>query len=189
MNLLRKLFSKEKSEKTSEPSSVDFERAKKIFFDYYCNHFYLSRDREGDEYYKFGISREQEKIWRDQYISLWVSKLSTDDLEPLDKLRGSYAIEALPELIKMADQGDSYAKLMFADAIWSIKEKEGIDVDLYQQARRVAIDLWTSLLEGNIWISEHHKGDIPKQYMKTQQASSPEEYIRNYARDQLNKIN
>jgi len=189
MNVLRKLFGKEKSEKTSESSSVDFERAKKIFFDYDCNHFYLSRDRAGDEYSKFGISKEQEQIWRDQFISLWASKLSTDDLEPLGKMSGAYAKEVLPDLIKIADQGDSYAKLMFANSIWSIKDAKEIDADLYEQARKAARDLWTSLLEDNLWISEYHKEDISKQTMKAFQAATVEEYIRNYAQSQLNITN
>ena len=188
MNILRKLFGKEKSEKTSESSGVNFERAKKIFFDYDCNHFYLSRDRAGDEYKKFSISQEQEKIWRDEFISLWISKLSTDDLEPLGKLSGAYAKEALPDLIKMAGQGDSYAKLMFANSIWSIKDAKEIDAGLYQQARETAINLWTALLEKEIWISERHKEEV-SQNMKARHAATAEEYIRDDAQRQLNKTN
>ena len=45
------------------------DKAKKIFFDYACRHFHMDRDGIGEVYKKFGISKAQEEIWRQEYIS------------------------------------------------------------------------------------------------------------------------
>lgn len=61
----------------------NLQRAKEIFFQYACNHFYLNREVETIEYKRFDISKEQEKIWYREYVSYWTGKLSLDDLVAL----------------------------------------------------------------------------------------------------------
>lgn len=163
----------------------DRERAKKLFIDYACNHFYMDRDGAGIEYDKYGISEAEEKKWRREYISFWVNQLSTDDLTAVDKLSDAKATEALPALIEMADKGDSYAKLRYANAIWCITTSGAY---VRPKAEKAAIDLWQSLVQGAIEISENHKTDISRSSMKNLEASTPEEYVLDYAVRQLERV-
>ncbi len=92
------------------------EPAKKMFFDYACNTFFMAHDGVLEGYKLFGISEAQEAEWRREYIAFWTSQLSTDDLTAVDQLRNAWAGEALPDLIRVADTGDGYAKLWYANA-------------------------------------------------------------------------
>ena len=94
---------------------------RRIFFDYACNGFFMAHDGVYEEYKRYGISEAQEKEWRREYVALWVSRLEIDDLMPVDRLRDAWAGEALPALMEMADRGDSYAKLWYANAIWQTR--------------------------------------------------------------------
>lgn len=160
------------------------EKAKKIFFDYACRHFHIDRDGLGEEYKRFGISKAQEKEWRREYIDFWVSQLSIDDMTPVNRLSDAWATEALPDLIKMADKGDSYAKLWYAIAIWKLAEAIRISVPLQEQARKTAINLWQSIVQGPIELSNNHKTTIIRS-MKSLDTSTPEEYVLNYANRRL----
>ena len=42
------------------------------------------------------------------------------ELIAVDKLSNAWAVEAIPALIEMADKGDSYAKLWYANALWRL---------------------------------------------------------------------
>ena len=112
----------------------------------------------GEEYKKYGISENQEQEWYREYIEFWVNQLSVDDLTPVNRLSDAWAGEALPDLIKMADQGDSYAKLWYANAIWDIAKGVSVSGSLRRQARNTSINLWQSIVQGSIEVSENHKG-------------------------------
>ena len=158
--------------------------AKRMYFEYACHTFFMANDGVYDEYKKFGISEVQEKEWRREYIELWVSRLEVDDLTPVDRLRGAWAGEALPPLIELADRGDSYAKLWYANAIWQLANGTNIDMTLRWQARKVAVDLWQSLQTERIELTKSHEEHV-RQCQGAFHASTPEEYVRIYASRQL----
>jgi hypothetical protein len=160
------------------------EKAKKIFFDYACNTFYMAHDGELEEYKKIGVSAAQEAEWRREYISFWVSQLSIDDLTAVNRLGETWAGEALPDLIKMAGQGDGYAKLWYANAIWKLANGASISATMRDQAIKTAINLWQSLVQRPIELSDNHKAEISPN-MKPLDASTPEEYVLNYAKRKL----
>jgi len=66
--------------------------------------------RDGNSISKYRISEEQKSEWRNEFIAYWTSKLSIEDLEAVTKLSGPQAIEAVSDLLGIAEKGDSYAK-------------------------------------------------------------------------------
>jgi hypothetical protein len=164
--------------------SNDKEKAKRMFFEYACNTFFMNNDGVLNDYLKFGISPTQEKEWRQEYISFWVNQLSVDDLTAVDKLRDAEAGESLPNLMSIASEGDGYAKLWYANAIWQLADRANISTELRNQARLVAINLWQFLIEQKFDITEDHKSKITP-YLRALDASTPEEYVINYARHRI----
>jgi hypothetical protein len=164
--------------------SNDKEKAKGMFFEYACNTFFMNNDGVLNDYLRFGISPAQENEWRQEYISFWVNQLSVDDLTAVDKLRDAEAGESLPSLMAMAREGDGYAKLWYANAIWQLANRANISKELRIQACQVAINLWQDLVEQKFDITEDHKGKIFP-YLRALDASTPEEYVINYARHRL----
>lgn len=162
----------------------DEAEAKKMYFDYACNIFFMLHDGDYEEYKEYGINEAQEKEWRHEYIALWVSRLEVDDLTPVDRLSNAWASEALPAIMEMADQGDSYAKLWYANAIWHLADGSNCDTISRWKARKAAIDLWQSLQTECIVLTQRHNNHI-RPYLWAFHASAPEEYVRSYARQQL----
>jgi hypothetical protein len=160
------------------------QQAREMFFEYACNTFYMAHDGVFQEYRSFRISQAQEAAWRREFVLFWIDRLSTDDLTAVNKLRDAWAGEALPDLIKIADTGDDYTKLWFANAIWHLANGANISTATRQQATQTAVRLWQSLAQRPIRISaSHHTLIVP--YMWALKASTPEEYVQNYAREQL----
>ena len=175
MNFVRNLFGKAQKEATAAPSAEDLEEAKKIFFEYSCNHLEMLRDDV--DFSKYHISREQEAAWRNEFIAYWRSQLSTDDMTPVQKLRSAEAVEAIPDLLARVDQGDSYARLRVAEALWALSYSVK-DRTLKKQAKAVAVKSAQSILANPIQVSERHKIEISRLG-----GSSPEEYIVLFAKD------
>ena len=151
----------------------NLQRAKEIFFQYACNHFYLNREVEAVEYKRFDISKEQEKIWYREYVSYWTGKLSLDDLVALNHLRDAYAEEALPELLRLSTLGDSFAKLSFANTIWDIAYGGMMSPFMREKSRRKAVFIWQALLNNPIELTDSHSQLVT------------EDNILNYARNKL----
>jgi len=185
----------------------NLQRAKEIFFQYACNHFFLDREVDAAEYKEFDISKQQEKIWTREYIAHWTNQLSVDDLRALNCLRDSYAVEALPEMFRMSELGDSFARLSFANTIWDIAHSSFLSPILREHARRKSISLWQSLLDNPVELTDDHRKKIseivesraqleksiqitreshglPKRPI-TSQAVTPDNYILNYAKSKL----
>ena len=158
--------------------------AKKMFFDYCCNHFFMMHNGESDKYRKYRISKRQEKLWRKEFIAYWVGRLDPNDLTALHHLKDAGAIEVLPEIIVQADKGDGYAKLWYADAIWWIA-----DIPWYfkrKPALDTAIKLWKSLVEKPFEITKAHKAEISG-YLNILGLKTPEEYIVTIAKRNLSE--
>ncbi len=165
----------------------DKEKAKQIFFEFACNHFYMWHDGAEEEYKKFGITDAQEAAWRREYIEHWVSRLELDDLTAVNQLRNAYAHEALPALIELARQGDGYARLWYANAIWDLENGTGIPASLREQATETCLEIWQALIQQPFELSNSHKATIAPS-MKALEASTPEEYVVNYAKARLKEV-
>jgi len=184
MGFLKNIFNKQKT--ISPPSVEDLEEAKKIFFDNSCSYFFMGHEGWLNTYKNYHISEEQENEWRSEFISYWISQLSVEDITAVHKLEAASAIEALPNLFSLAEKGDSFIKLWTADAIWSLKDRKGVDAKLKQEAADKAIKLWNSIInKDDVRLSENHKAAIPEIGIKNLGASSPEEYIINFAKRKL----
>lgn len=178
MNFLRALFGKDEKDEKYEgppPSAETLAEAKKIFFEYSCNGLYMAQNDV--HFSQYHISKAQQAAWRNEFIAHWRSQLSTEDLTAIQKLRDSEAVEAIPDLMAMVNQGDSYARLRVAEALADIgymaEEKS-----LRNQTRATARKLAQSILDHPIQISEHHKTEI-----KRLGGSDPEEYVIAFARN------
>ncbi len=145
-------------------------------------------DRNGvrPDYERYGVTKAQEQEWRQEYIALWVSRLSAEDLTAVNRLRDARAVEALPDLIRMADRGDSYARLWYANAIWEIAQGANVPPPLQLPAVETAIRLWQSLVDGDITLTDERKNQIAPA-MNLRNEATPEQYVRNYAASQLDR--
>ncbi|HET9906928.1 MAG TPA: hypothetical protein VFQ23_09810 [Anaerolineales bacterium] len=160
------------------------EKAKNLFFNYSCSRFFMSRDGADYEYDQYGVTAEQEAIWRKEYIDFWTSRLSVDDLEALNNLDHAWAIEAIPDLIKICGQAEGYAKLQYADSIWQLSKSSKLQGDIRKQAIETSIAAWESLLTGNFNIPEQFRKKIIS-LMPRIEATTAENYVINSAKRQL----
>ncbi len=153
-----------------------------MFFDSRCNLYNMWLDGVDEEYRRLGISKAQEAEWCQEYVSFWASQLSVDDLTAVWWLSGFDA--ALPDLLKMARKGDSYAQLFYANAIWETINSYTISAPMRELAIRIAMEIWQSLVQHPIEISDKHRAEIVPG-MKVLGASNPEQYVRKYAKMKL----
>ena len=167
------------------------QRAKEIFFQYTCNHFFLDREVEAEEYRKIGVSRAQEYAWTQEYTSYWISQLSVDDFQAVNKLSSAHAVEGLREMIRMSTRGDSLAKLWYANAMWNIASGSIMFPILRARAKQKAVFLWKSLLKNPVELTEEHRKMVSKivenqaRLEKSIQVATPDDYVLNYARNKL----
>jgi hypothetical protein len=164
------------------------DKAKEMFFNYACRHFFIAHDGLTEEYNKFRITEAQEQEWRQEYISLWLAKLSVDDLWAVNRLRDAEAFEALPALIGMADKGDSFAKLWFANAIWDLANRGSISAELKQRALKTTIQIWQSIIQQPFKLTDKHYSEINsniEKYKSLVNGATPQEYVLNYAQSKL----
>jgi hypothetical protein len=175
MSFIRNLFGKAQSEEATAPSADVLEEAKKVFFEYSCNGLYMAQNDVN--FSKYHISKEQQAAWRDEFIADWRSRLSTDDMTAVQKLRDADAVEALPDLLAMLGKGDSYAQLRVAEGVWAlsywVKDKAQ-----KKQAKEAAVRSAHSILANPIQVSERHKIEIARLG-----GSSPENYIITFAKN------
>ncbi len=169
------LFGKAPKEESSTSSAEDKAEAKKIFFEYACNHSYMYR--ADIDFKKYRISKEQEAEWRNEFIAYWRSRLSTEDLTAARKLWEASATESIPDLLALVDQGDSYAKLRIAEALLFLGNEWGVDRTVRKQTRAIARQTLQSVLENPAQVSESHKIEIERLG-----GSDPEEYIITFAK-------
>jgi hypothetical protein len=175
MSFIRNLFGKAQNEQMPAPSAEELEEAKKIFFEYSCSGLEMARNDVPFE--KYHITRQQEEAWRNEFIAYWRSQLSTEDMTAVQKLRDADAVEAVPDLLGMLGKGDSYAQLRVAEAVWALSYWMK-DKAQKKQAKAAAIQSARSLISQPIQVSERHKIEIERLG-----GSSPEEYIRLFARN------
>lgn len=175
MNLIRSLFGKAPNDESPPLTAQELEEARKVFYEYAGNRLYMAQNDVHFE--KYHIPREQEAAWRDELIAYWRSRLSTEDLTAVQKLRDAQAVEAIPNLLAMLDQGDSYARLRIAEAVWALsywlKDKAR-----QKQMKAAAVRSTRSILVHPIQVSEAHRIEIQRLGR-----SSPEKYITLFAKN------
>jgi hypothetical protein len=155
-------------------------RAKSLYFEFACNHFFMDHDGFGNEYRSYQISQGEEMEWRAEFIEFWKTHLSLDNMRPLHLLEHAGAIEALPEIITMSRKGDDYSKFWYACTIWNL----AYGYVNRNEAIRIALRIWISLSIRAKNITPKHKNEISK-FMKNLGASTPEGYLKNYSRRKL----
>jgi hypothetical protein len=175
MNLIRNLFGRSQNDNAPAPSAQDLEEAKRVFFEYAGNGLYMAQNDVHFE--KYHISWEQQTAWRKEFVELWRSRLSTEDLTAIQRLRDADATEAIPDLLAMVDQGDSLARLRVAEALWALSYWEK-DRALRKRAKETAVRSARSLVEQPIRVSDAHRAEIERLG-----GDNPEEYIILFARD------
>jgi hypothetical protein len=181
----------------SEPED-DRQKARRVFFSYACNHFHLDRDGMLPEYEKLGVTAQDEQEWRREFVEHWTARLSVDDMTPLERLDLADAHEALPRLMAMAEKGDSFARLWFANVIWHLASSMGQTAYLQprrEQQRRIrdakragkcAVRLYRSIISTKTWVTEEHR-DYVAPYLAYFDATTAEEYILAYAARKLHE--
>ena len=147
----------------------------------------MSRDGADHEYDQYGVTAEQEAKWRKEYIDYWISRLSMDDFEAINNLSHAWAVEAMPDLIKICIQAEGYAKLHYADSIWQLSKSSNLQENIRKQAIETSIRAWESLLTGNFNIPEHFRKKIISS-MPPIEATTAENYVVNSAKRQLEKV-
>ena len=169
MDFVRNLFGKAQKKEITPPSAETLEKAKKIFFEYSCNGLYMAQNDVHFEQYH--ISYAQQTEWRNEFVAYWRSQLSTEDLTAIQKLRDAYAVEAIPDMLSMTDQGDSYARLRIAEGLWVLSYWVK-DRKLRKQTSATARKMAQSILDRPIEVSESHRIEIaslggtdPKEYV------------------------
>lgn len=184
MDFLRILFGKQTKENATNLSPGELEKAKRLFLDHECSHYQMGHEGMYNEYKRYRISKDQEKEWKNEFIAYWTSRLSVDDLTAVNKLKAAGAHEALPHLFDLAEKGDSYVKLWTADTIRSLATGSDIDARLKKQAIHTARGLLDSIIEGRVTLSEKNNKKISNYpiMMKSLNASTPEEYVMNFAK-------
>jgi len=180
MNFIRNLFGKDQNEEGPPPSPETLEKAKKIFFEYSCNGLHMAQN--DINFSQYHISKELQTEWRNEFVAHWRSRLSTEDLTAIQKLRDATAVEVIPDLLAMVGQGDSYARLRIAEALRALSYMLDSDKNLKKHAKETAIKLAQSILDGPIQVSESHKFEIADYG-----SSNPESYIITFAKNAADK--
>ncbi len=149
--------------------------AKTLFFDYLGSKFGMWHDGVLEEYNRYGISAGQEAGWRAELVLFWVERLSAEDVLPVIKLSTLGAAEALPEILKFASQGDSYVRLIYANALWEISgavTATGVSPEVIGQAQQTALRLWRAIAAEPVvltaaWDLKPVDGVAVEEYIKT----------------------
>jgi len=180
MNFMRNLFGKDQKNDAPLPSAEILDEAKKIFFEYSCNGLHMAQNDVN--FSQYHISKGLQAEWRNEFIAYWRSRLSTEDLTAIRKLTDATAVEVIPDLLAMVDQGDSYTRLRIAEALRALSYKLDTDKNLKKHTKETAIKLAQSILDRPIQISESHKIEITHYG-----SSNPEQYIITFAKNAADK--
>jgi hypothetical protein len=101
----------------------------------------------------------------------------------LEKLKWGWSFELLADLIALADKGDGFAKLQYAETVFIL----GLGAQpspIQEKAIKTAIQIWQALTVEPIVLSDEHKTELWSP-MRLEGASSPEDYVRMFAKRQL----
>lgn len=131
------------------------------------------------EYMKFGISRQQEEEWIQEYVTHWLNELANGNIDAVHSISHIGRQEILSKLIDLLNKNDSYAKFWIAHTILRLSTKS---LKRNKEGRDIALQAFKELIEGKIKISREHKLKITPDMLWALKASTPEEYVLNYSK-------
>ncbi|MFK5921018.1 MAG: hypothetical protein QM496_02470 [Verrucomicrobiota bacterium] len=118
-------------------------RAKEMFWQYACNHFFIARDGFYEEYKKLGGgNKDEEALWKLEFIADQLTKLSTDDFKPLHQLCSAKAGEAIPALLDVDEYGDDLSRFWYAFTLHDLTRHGFISEENKKKALMKANELW-----------------------------------------------
>lgn len=164
-------------------------RAKEMFWQYACNHFFIAHDGVHEEYAKLGGGdKEAEAIWRAEFISDQLSKLSVHDFDPLQQLRNANAGEAIPGLLEIHDYGDDYSRFWYAFTLHDLARYESATKTNKKRALSKALDLWNEIIKSPKGISEVNRAQVGDFMLENLEAKTAEGYVKNYTESKLREL-
>lgn len=167
--------------------SDGMDKAKKNFWDYACNYFFMGHDGVLETYRSYHPSDDEEREWRKEYIESWIPRISVEDFEAVNKLTAAHAVEAIPYILDIVDDGDSFTKLMLANAIHELSGYPGVDTSLQIKAQIKVKELYQIILSTPVIITDEHKQEIIP-LLTILNANSEEEYVISFAKARLESV-
>ena len=161
-------------------------RAKEMFWQYACNHFFIAHDGVHEDYAKLGGGdKEEEAIWRAEFIADQLKKLSFEDFDPLQQLRNANAGEAIPALLEIDDYGDDYSRFWYAFTLHDLASYDTATKENKKRALNRASELWSGILKHPVGISEANRSQVGDYMLEHIQAKNAEGYVKNYTESKL----
>lgn len=164
----------------------DILRARKLYFDYCGNSFFMHREGVYDEYKAYNISKEQELLWKEELVETLYNQLSVDGGYAFHKLSmiaedyHDYSIveKLIAYLSTNMTKGDSLIKLIYAETLLRI----ACSTELTKIKLDVISDLLKSVSDHPItvdssWTKKGFSDKLPD-----------EEYIKNRLKKDFNRL-
>lgn len=165
-------------------------RAKEMFWQYACNHFFIAHDGVHEQYTRLGGgNQEDEASWRAEFIADQLAKLSTEDFDPLQQLRNANAGEAISSLLKIEDYGDDFSRFWYAFTLHDLARYETASKEDKKKAHQKASELWQGILKHPVGISDLNRAQVGEYMLKSLQAKTAEGYLQNYTQSKLQELN
>lgn len=156
--------------------------AEEIFKNHGCLSFHIHREGMWDEYVRLGgNNRRLEKKWRAEYINEWYNKIDSEPFQAACNLGSVGAVEIIDDLIKLSNFKDDYAKFWYSSMLIDIAN--GIYLNPFKRikVKNKARKVLNELLRKDIELSDKSKEAITKEMQYHLNATTAEEYIRNYS--------
>jgi hypothetical protein len=160
----------------------DIQKAKEIFLNYDCSHFRIYKDGAYEEYKRFKVSKDQERIWLNKYQDELISKIQVENVScpsfsdlwatientafnDIDPNKFSYLLKAV---YKKMSNADSFTKLLIAESIRRIVEAliDNMVVDdnitdakvtVNVEAKKMALSILENIINNPITVYKHYK--------------------------------
>lgn len=160
--------------------------AKKLFWKYACNHFYIAHDGVHGEYEKLGGGdKEKESVWRAEYIQDRVERLTPNSFDIFHDLKSANASEAIPFLLRIDEFSDDYSKFWIAFTLNDLASYQSTTKENKKNALRQSEKLWKEILEKPKGITDEHRKLVVPYMLEALEADDAECYVRNYTQTKL----
>ena len=154
--------------------------AKEIFMKYAGSYFHMEREGEYGYYKSFGISKEQERLWSNEYQKELMAKIETEDIvSPLfsklvSLINQNKDINGLQLLLEVAKRKrgnvDTFTQMRMAEEILDIVEsfiKNNEKANVTNEAKKLALDILCNINVSSITIASYYQNiDYLKDVLK-----------------------